>query len=188
MRELFATFKREVAHNFARTWGRSFSHGYILADALEEGGQLEAATDVRSLMDGIVSFEIKTLPRLGWRELKRIVQTAIDTIETRYFPLTRKSRRGTYSKSYGDFLIRYSDGKKVRYHEMKDGLEHANRRLEYMGPGAWAEFYRIPPAGSSIDLTGSPWTEPFSALEVTEFGWIRGAQIHKRKVKRKKKT
>ncbi len=88
-------------------------------------------------------------------------------------------RRKDEEQERGDFIVRTSDGREKALWEMPRAMRYAEERLKILGRGARAEFFRRPVTGAKPS-TGSPWTEPFHAMEIDEHGRVvNGAPLRR---------
>ena len=73
----------------------------------------------------------------------------------------------------GSFIVRLSNGKSSRFHEMKRGVVWAEEHLKGKTTGTVAEFYRSHPSAEYVKGHGViPWTKPFHVLVVDSYGRI----------------
>jgi hypothetical protein len=122
----------------------------------------------------MLSTQSRNKPNREWWEQMALLKLKEAAGSAAFEQARRKYRKE--EASTGDFIIKLSDGRENAFHSSKRGHDWAEEELKKMPRGSRAEFFRRFPK-SLPPRTGSPWTEPFSAMEKNEHGVIGMANL-----------
>ncbi len=108
-------------------------------------------------------------------EVARRILVSSDT-RTKLVAAKKKHRRE--EQRTGSVIVRATGERERRFHDTRAARDWAEFALNGRRRGARAEFYRATPVGSDRPAVGMPYTEPFMAFEVNDYGRVIMAGLH----------